>query len=230
MDWGGVGGGPVRLSSLRAGGNIVRIIQDGYNVPLRADRGEDRPSARLRTPWPPGDGDPEEASGAIGMGSSRILIVAIMKPFGANLGGEGIGMSDLILQQLEREWIAGRPVPELRPGDVVRVHWRVREGDKERVQVFQGTVIRIRGSGTGRTFTVRRIAAHGIGVERTFPLYSPRIDHIEVVRHSRVRRARLYYLRERFGKAARLKERLIAAPEAAELPSEAPEASEEAGA
>ncbi len=156
--------------------------------------------------------------------------VAIMKPFGANLGGEGIGMSDLILQQLEREWIAGRPVPELRPGDVVRVHLRVREGDKERVQVFQGTVIRIRGSGTGRTFTVRRIAAHGIGVERTFPLYSPRIDHIEVVRHSRVRRARLYYLRERFGKAARLKERLMAAPEAAELPSEAPEASEEVGA
>ncbi|MER3401608.1 MAG: 50S ribosomal protein L19 [Thermoflexus sp.] len=129
-------------------------------------------------------------------------------------------MSDLILQQLEREWTAGRSVPALRPGDIVRVHIRVREGDKERVQVFQGTVIRIRGSGTGRTFTVRRIAAHGIGVERTFPLYSPRIDRIEVVRHSRVRRARLYYLRERFGKAARLKERLIAAPEAGELPPE----------
>ncbi len=140
---------------------------------------------------------------------------------------EESGMSDLILQQLEREWIAGRPVPELRPGDVVRVHLRIREGDKERVQIFQGTVIRIRGSGTGRTFTVRRIAAHGIGVERTFPLYSPRIDHIEVVRHSRVRRARLYYLRERFGKAARLKERLIAAPEAEELPpEEAAEATE----
>lgn len=136
-------------------------------------------------------------------------------------------MSDLILQQLEREWTADRSVPHLRPGDVVRVHFRIREGDKERVQIFQGTVIRIRGSGTGRTFTVRRIAAHGIGVERTFPLYSPRIDQIEVVRHSRVRRARLYYLRERFGKAARLKERLIAAPEAAEaVPEEEAEGPE----
>jgi large subunit ribosomal protein L19 len=163
-------------------------------------------------------------------GFIRILIAAIMRQPGENLSGEETGMSDLILQQLEREWIAGRSVPELRPGDVVRVHLRVREGDKERVQIFQGTVIRIRGSGAGRTFTVRRIAAHGIGVERTFPLYSPRIDHIEVIRHSRVRRARLYYLRERFGKAARLKERLIAAPGAAELPPEAPEASEEAGA
>ncbi len=133
-------------------------------------------------------------------------------------------MSDLILQQLEREWTAGRSVPELRPGDVVRVHFRIREGDKERVQVFQGAVIRIRGSGTGRTFTVRRIAAHGVGVERTFPLYSPRIERIEVLRHSRVRRARLYYLRERFGKAARLKERLIAAPEEVAPPEEASEA------
>jgi large subunit ribosomal protein L19 len=98
--------------------------------------------------------------------------------------------------------------PALRPGDTVKVHVRIVEGNRERVQVFQGTVIRINGGGVNTTFTVRRIASHGIGVERTFLLHSPRIEKIEVLRNAKVRRARLYYLRGRTGKAARLKEKL----------------------
>ncbi len=98
-------------------------------------------------------------------------------------------------------------IPQIRPGDTVRVHTRIVEGDRERVQVFQGTVIRVRKGGANASFTVRRIAAHGIGVERTFPLNSPRLERVEVLRHGYVRRARLYYLRERRGKAARLRER-----------------------
>jgi len=81
------------------------------------------------------------------------------------------------------------------------------EGEKERVQVFQGLVIRVRGGGVDRNFTVRRIASHGVGVERTFLFMSPRVDKIEVLRHAKVRRSRLYFLRGRTGKAARLKER-----------------------
>ena len=98
-------------------------------------------------------------------------------------------------------------IPQIRPGDTVRVHTRIVEGDRERVQVFQGTVIRVRKGGANASFTVRRIASHGIGVERTFPLNSPRLERVEVLRHGYVRRARLYYLRERRGKAARLRER-----------------------
>ena len=90
---------------------------------------------------------------------------------------------------------------------MVKVHVRVVEGDRERIQVFQGIVIRLRGGGNDANFTVRRIASHGIGVERTFLLRSPRIDKIEVVRRAKVRRAQLYYLREVRGKAARLKEK-----------------------
>lgn len=97
--------------------------------------------------------------------------------------------------------------PQLASGDTVKVHIRVVEGDRERVQVFQGTIIRLRKGGNDANFTVRRIATHGIGVERTFLLRSPRIDKIEVVRHAKVRRAQLYYLREARGKAARLKEK-----------------------
>ncbi|NWF68242.1 MAG: 50S ribosomal protein L19 [Chloroflexi bacterium] len=96
--------------------------------------------------------------------------------------------------------------PELRPGDTVKVHARIIEGDKERVQVFQGMVIRLRGGGNEESFTVRRIASHGIGVERTYLLRSPRIDKIEVVRRAKVRRAQLYFMRDIRGKAARLKE------------------------
>jgi large subunit ribosomal protein L19 len=96
-------------------------------------------------------------------------------------------------------------VEEFGPGDTVRVHAKVVEGDRERVQVFEGVVIRRRNAGSSSNFTVRRIA-QGVGVERTFSVYSPRLDKVEVVRRGRVRRARLYYLRGRTGRAARLKE------------------------
>lgn len=96
-------------------------------------------------------------------------------------------------------------IPAFRPGDTVKVHVKVVEGSRERIQVFEGAVIRRRGGGMGETFTVRRIS-YGVGVERTFPINSPRIDKIEVVKRGRVRRARLYYLRKLRGKAARIKE------------------------
>ena len=99
--------------------------------------------------------------------------------------------------------------PDLSPGDSVNVHVRIVEGSRERIQVFQGVVIAIEGSRINKTFTVRRIASHGIGVERKFLYHSPRIDKIEVVRHAKVRRAKLYYLRGRTGKSARLKERRV---------------------
>mgnify|MGYP001562546008 CR=1 FL=1 len=95
-------------------------------------------------------------------------------------------------------------IPQLRPGDSVSVHVRVREGDSERIQEFRGTVIRLRKGGNNANFTVRRIASHGIGVERTFLLRSPRIEKVEVLRQAHVRRAQLYYLRGRKGKRARL--------------------------
>jgi large subunit ribosomal protein L19 len=98
----------------------------------------------------------------------------------------------------------------LEPGDNVKVHVRIVEGERERLQVFQGVVIRMRGAGVGASFTVRRIASHGVGVERTFLLHSPRVEKVEVMRHGRVRRAKLYFLRARRGKAARLKERAAA--------------------
>ena len=98
-------------------------------------------------------------------------------------------------------------IPELKPGDSVSVHVRIVEGDKERIQEFKGTVIRMRKGGNNANFTVRRVASHGIGVERTFLLRSPRIDKVEVMRNAKVRRAQLYYLRELRGKAARLKEK-----------------------
>jgi len=100
-------------------------------------------------------------------------------------------------------------IPSFGPGDTVRVHCKVVEGDRERVQVFEGVVIRKRGGGLNATFTVRKIS-HGVGVERIFPLYSPLIQKVEVVRYGKVRRARLYYLRERIGRAARIKERRVA--------------------
>lgn len=97
--------------------------------------------------------------------------------------------------------------PEVHSGDSVKVHVRIVEGDRERVQVFQGVVIRVRGGGNDANFTVRRIASHGVGVERTFLLKSPRVEKIEVTRSSKVRRAQLYFLRDLRGKAARLKEK-----------------------
>ncbi len=111
-----------------------------------------------------------------------------------------------VIHEIEREYTR-KDLPDFRPGDTVKVYFRIVEGEeKERVQVFQGVVIRKRGSGTGATFTVRKVS-YGIGVERTFPLHSPRLEKIEVVRRGKVRRARLYYLRGRSGKAARIKER-----------------------
>ena len=98
-------------------------------------------------------------------------------------------------------------IPQLSPGDTVRVHTLIVEGDKERVQVFQGIVLRVRGGGINKNFTVRRIASHGVGVERTFLFASPRVPKVEVLRHAKVRRAALYYLRGRTGKAARMRER-----------------------
>ncbi len=98
-----------------------------------------------------------------------------------------------------------KDLPAFKPGDTIRVHVKVVEAGRERIQVFEGAVIRRRGGGLRETFTVRRIS-YGVGVERTFPLHSPRVDKIEVMRRGRVRRARLYYLRELTGKAARIKE------------------------
>jgi len=97
-------------------------------------------------------------------------------------------------------------IPEFESGDTVNVHVRVVEGDKERIQQYQGVVIAFKGSGARRSFTVRKVS-NGVGVERVFPLYSPKLAKIEVIRNGSVRRAKLYYLRDRRGKAARIKER-----------------------
>jgi large subunit ribosomal protein L19 len=107
-----------------------------------------------------------------------------------------------ILSQLEAEQSKKEP-PALRPGETVRVHVKVIEGEKERTQVFEGIVIALSGSGNRATFTVRKIS-YGVGVERIFPIHSPRVDKVEIVSRGKVRRAKLYYLRERAGKAARL--------------------------
>jgi large subunit ribosomal protein L19 len=102
-------------------------------------------------------------------------------------------------------------IPEFRAGDTLKVHVKVVEGNRSRVQVFQGVCIRVQGSGVGRTFTVRKVS-FGVGVERTFPLHSPIFDKIEVVTRGDVRRAKLYYLRNLRGKAAKIKEKREAAP------------------
>jgi large subunit ribosomal protein L19 len=109
------------------------------------------------------------------------------------------------LQRVESAYLQ-KDLPPFRPGDTVSVHVRVVEGDKERIQLFQGVVIARRGGGTRESFTVRKISG-GVGVERIFPLHSPVIDRIEVMRRGKVRRAKLYYLRQLRGKAARIDER-----------------------
>ena len=101
-------------------------------------------------------------------------------------------------------------VPQLRPGDMVKVFIRIKEGNSERTQEFKGTVIRMRNSGNNANFTVRRVASNGVGVERTFLMRSPRLEKVVVERHSHVRRAQLYYLRERSGKSSRLKQKFTA--------------------
>lgn len=98
-------------------------------------------------------------------------------------------------------------VPEFSIGDTVRVHVKIREGERERIQIFEGTVIARRGSGVSETFTVRRVS-YGVGIERVFPIHSPNVADVQVVRRGKVRRSKLYYLRDRVGKAAKVKERM----------------------
>lgn len=112
-----------------------------------------------------------------------------------------------IISALEQEQLR-TDLPKLRVGDTVRVFVKVVEGTRERLQAFEGTIIKMQNANMRSTFTVRRLS-YGIGVERTFPLHSPRIGSIEVIRHGKVRRAKLYYLRDRVGKSARVKERLF---------------------
>jgi len=123
-----------------------------------------------------------------------------------------------VIQQLEREQ-QKKKVPALRAGDTVRVHAKVVEGTRERIQVFEGTVIRVTGGGLRQNFTVRRVT-HGVGVERTFMIHSPRIDKIDVLRHGDVRQGRLYYLRGKVGREARIRERRRLVTEQPEAPEE----------
>ena len=110
------------------------------------------------------------------------------------------------MDQVEKSYLRTTPVPEFSPGDTIRVHVRVKEGDKERIQIFQGVVIGRRGGGTREMFSVRKMSG-SVGVERMFPLNSPTVDKIELLRRGKVRRAKLYYLRNLRGKAARIEER-----------------------
>ena len=114
-------------------------------------------------------------------------------------------MSQQLIAQITQEYMKN-DVPEFRPGDTVKVYVRIKEGDKERLQLFEGLVIKRRGGGVSETFTVRKIS-YGVGVERTFPVHSPNVDKIEVVRKGKVRRAKLNYIRTLSSKAARIKER-----------------------
>lgn len=111
------------------------------------------------------------------------------------------------IAQLEQAYLRDADFPNFKSGDTLKVHVKIKEGDKERIQIFQGTVIGRRGGGTGATFTVRKISS-GIGVERVFPLHSPNLAKIELIRSGQVRRSKLYYLRKLTGKSARIKERL----------------------
>jgi len=113
-------------------------------------------------------------------------------------------MNQELLRQITEEQIR-KDIPQFKAGDTLRVHVKVKEGNRERIQVFEGVVIKRRGGGVSATFTVRKVS-YGVGVERTFPLHTPKIEKIEVMRRGRVRRAKLYYLRNLTGKAARIKE------------------------
>lgn len=117
--------------------------------------------------------------------------------------GGDLSMNNII-RELEKEQLKS-DIPAFRTGDTLRVHVKVIEGQRERIQIFEGVVIRRRGTGVSETFIVRKIS-NGVGVERTFPIHSPKIDKIEVVRRGKVRRAKIYYLRQLRGKAARIKE------------------------
>ena len=120
-----------------------------------------------------------------------------------------------ILKSIEHEQLKNK-IPELRIGDTVRVHVRIKEGNKERIQVFEGIIIKKQGGGVNATFTVRRIS-YGVGVEKTFLIHSPMIEKVELVRVGKARRAKLYYLRDRVGKAAKTKEKIGARIENREI-------------
>jgi large subunit ribosomal protein L19 len=124
-----------------------------------------------------------------------------------------------ILESIRQQQLKDN-LPDIRPGDTVRVHVRVVEGNRERIQIFEGAVIKVARSGPDRNITVRRIA-HNVGVERTFLVHSPRVEKIEVTRKGDVRRARLYYLRQRVGKATRIKEKRFDASRARQIEQEA---------
>lgn len=115
-------------------------------------------------------------------------------------------MRNRYIESFEKAQIESKNVPEFRAGDTIRVAVNIKEGEKSRIQNFEGVCIAMRGTGTGKTFVVRKIGANNVGVERIFPLYSDSIDNIKVLRRGRVRRAKLFYLRGRQGKAARIKE------------------------
>ncbi len=115
-------------------------------------------------------------------------------------------MRNRYIEHFEKAQVEAKNVPEFKAGDTVRVAVEIKEGEKTRIQNFEGVCIAIKGEGTGKTFTVRKIGANNVGVERIFPLYSDSIKDIKVLRRGRVRRAKLYYLRDRRGKAARIKE------------------------
>ncbi|RTZ57994.1 MAG: 50S ribosomal protein L19 [Gammaproteobacteria bacterium] len=108
---------------------------------------------------------------------------------------------DLLLQRLEKRYMRKIEIPDFRVGDTVRVYYKVKEGNKERIQPFEGLVIRFQGAGINRSFTVRK-ESYGVGIERTFPLYSPKLEKIEIIKFGKVRRAKLYYIRELSGKTA----------------------------
>lgn len=112
-----------------------------------------------------------------------------------------------LMQNFVEKNMPEKAAPDVTVGDTVRVHLRVKEGNRERIQVFEGTVIARKGSGVSETFTVRRLS-YGVGIERVFPLHSPNVAKVEIVRYGRVRRAKLYYLRDRVGKAAKVKEQI----------------------
>ena len=109
-----------------------------------------------------------------------------------------------IIKSIEHEQLKAK-IPDLKVGNTVRVHVRIKEGNKERIQVFEGIIIKVQGAGVNKTFTVRKIS-YGVGVEKTWPLHSPNVEKVEVIRRGKVRRAKLNYLRDRVGKAAKVKE------------------------
>ena len=123
------------------------------------------------------------------------------------------------IAQIEKSYMRD-DIPQFNSGDTLKVHVKIKEGDKERIQVFQGIVIGNRGSGTGATFTVRKMS-NGIGVERVFPAHSPNIEKVELVRSGRVRRAKLYYLRDLTGKSARIREKIVDTAKVAEAKEKA---------